>query len=300
MDMTDNASEDSSRKALEVSEFNHLSAEKLLQFERDNVDRIREAPPDIYDAIRIKHERLLGSGAAFVPEIDDTPEDERPQDDGPQRAPAFIRQQDDSEWSGRLPEAPDILYVKRGLIEPSIDYFMVEDPMGEETIEIALGLDPETRKQRVARVPARREKVLPEFVLQYLGSVVADAISKNTPAVHATSVMVGRRRYGYVFDRTFIHNGKRLDRCCFIIDRVHQAGLLFESFVHRQTHKTMSRIRRQPGTQEPMYRVVGLKNQEQSLRDLRRLYERHFMFRRQRYTEDDDPALAKLLNETFN
>jgi len=133
----------------------------------------------------------------------------------------------------------------------------------------------QTGKLIVEKIPARPYKVQPLEVMYYLGSVVQDH-----QAVHSNSVVVQGRRWGYIFDRFFVHNGKRYDRCCWINPRVHQAGLLFERDVDRRTRRTFARRRRIVGiggqpTGQVMYEIVGA--QETDYRDLKRLFERFFM-----------------------
>jgi hypothetical protein len=124
--------------------------------------------------------------------------------------------------------------------------------------------------------------------MRYLGNVVMDLNS-----VHTGNVIFQRRRFGYVFDRFFYHNNKKLARCCMVDDRIHQAGLVFEKFVHRKAQRAMARIRRIPGQGDaPMYEVIGAK--ETDYRDLKRLYERHFLNRSDRIVVDD-PAFTKLI-----
>lgn len=197
-------------------------------------------------------------------------------------APAIISERAKSERP-KPPESQDVEYlsyreISLGKRVSTLDMINIEDPAADyEThpgpwIERCKGVNPETHKMQVYRIPAKQIKVLPEQVMQYLGSVI-----KDHQAVHTVTLSIRHRRTGYCFDHFFIHNGKRLARCCYVPDRNHQAGLMYEKRIDRQTRKPFAIIRRIKGSKdEPAYQVVGLKS-EPDYRELKRLYERHFM-----------------------
>jgi len=213
-----------------------------------------------------------------------------------QKAPATIKERDKS-GPPKIPESQDVEYLnyQEITVEDEINTLrerLVEAPeLGNSAncfIERCMGRNPETNKLMVVRIPAKAEKILPGQVMRYLGNVVMDLNS-----VHTGNIVFQRRRFGYVFDRFFYHNNKKLTRCCMVEDRIHQAGLMYEKFVHRKSQKAMARIRRIPGQGDaPMYEVVGAK--ETDYRDLKRLYERHFLNRSDRIVVDD-PAFTKLI-----
>lgn len=212
------------------------------------------------------------------------------------KAPAIIKERMKSD-PPKPPESPDVEYLTHYeiTVEDEINTLrerLVEAPeLGSGAncfIERCMGRNPETNKLRVVRIPARSVKILPGQVMRYLGNVVMDLNS-----VHTGNIVFQRRRIGYVFDRFFYHNNKKLTRCCLVEDRIHQAGLMYEKFVHRKSKKAMARIRRLPGQGDaPMYEVVGAK--ETDYRDLKRLFERHFLYRGDRM-DFDDPAFKKLI-----
>jgi hypothetical protein len=212
------------------------------------------------------------------------------------KAPAIIKERDKSS-PPKIPESQDIEYLSHQevVLEDEINTLrerLVEAPELGDTanrfIERCMGRNPESHKLMVVRIPARAVPILPGQVMRYLGNVVMDLNS-----VHTGNIVFQRRRFGYVFDRFFHHNNKKLVRCCMVDDRVHQAGLMYEKFVHRKSQKAMARIRRLPGQGDaPMYEVIGAK--ETDYRDLKRLYERHFLNRSDRI-EVDDPAFTKLI-----
>jgi len=186
------------------------------------------------------------------------------------------------------PESQDIQYFTQeeydlGTQVNTLKEMLVEDPNKSSSghtgpwIERCVGRDPETRKLRVVRIPAKYIPINPDMIVEYLGSVVQDH-----QAVHSPSVVYQKRRWGYSFDRFYYHNGKRLDRCALVLDKIHQAGLLYEKMVDRKTRKPFARIRQMKGpsgkgTGNPMYKIPGV--QEGYYRDLRRLFERHFLNR---------------------
>ena len=155
-------------------------------------------------------------------------------------------------------------------------------------VDRCVGRDPETKKMRVVKLPAREIPILPTQVMRYRGSVIQDKQS-----THKSDVIVGRQRFGYIFDRFFYHNKAKLARCALVEDRLHQAGLMYERVVDKQSRKAFARIRRIKNTQDPMYEVVGAS--ETDYRDLKRLYERHFLRRNDQGASD--PALDQLISD---
>lgn len=155
-------------------------------------------------------------------------------------------------------------------------------------VERCVGRDPETKKMRVVKMPAREVTILPSQIMRYRGSVIQDKQS-----THKADVLIGQQRYGYVFDRFFYHNKAKLARCALVEDRTHQAGLMYERVVDKRTRRAFARIRRIKNTQDPMYEIVGAS--ETDYRDLKRLYERHFL--RSNDQGADDPALDQLISD---
>jgi hypothetical protein len=217
-------------------------------------------------------------------------------DEPKQTAPAIIKHRDSSE-PPKPPESQDVIYLSdmEVVLDKQIntlDFMLVPDPdlpadWGGPFIERCLGRDAETKKLHVARLGAKRVPIEPWMVMQYLGSVVQDHQS-----VHTGSVVVSRRRWGYVFDRFYIdpRTKKRHERCCLVTDRVHQAALMYEKFVDKRSRKPIARIRRIRAAMgqlldDPMYKVIGAS--EGDYRDLKRLFERHFLYKPQDDLSDD-------------
>ena len=155
-------------------------------------------------------------------------------------------------------------------------------------VDVCVGRDPETKKMRVVKMPARESQILPSQVMRYRGSVIQDKQS-----THKADVLIGKQRHGYIFDRFFYHNKTKLARCALVEDRAHQAGLLYERVVDKVSRRVFARIRRIKNTQDPMYEVIGAS--ETDYRDLKRLYERHFLRRNDQGA--NDPALDKLISD---
>jgi hypothetical protein len=208
--------------------------------------------------------------------------------------PAIIKERSSSDE--KKPESKDVEYLSYqeiliGEEKNTLKDRLVEAPdlgsAATDYIERCMGMNPETKRLRVVRIPAKRVPILPGQIMRYLGNVIQDLNS-----VHTGNIVFQRRRWGYVFDRFFYYNGKKLVRCCLVEDRIHQAGLMYEKYVQRKTRRAKARIRRIPGTDAPMYEVVGAK--ETDYRDLKRLYERHFLNLSDRL-EDADPAFMKLI-----
>jgi len=217
------------------------------------------------------------------------------------KAPAIIKELDSS-MPPKPPESQDVIWLTEAEAKTGFQFntrktMLVHDPMLPDShagpfIERCLGRDQNTRQLIMERLKAREVEILPEQMMRYRGNVVQDFNS-----VHTCFVVYNRRRWGYVFDAFFVYNGKKYDRCCLVLDRIHQAGLMYEKVVGKKTMKAFSRIRQIKGfmgqaTGEPMYEVIGQK--EGYYRDLKRLYDRHFL---KRGNEDlaDDIGLKNLI-----
>ena len=214
----------------------------------------------------------------------------------PVEAPAIISELSKSD-PPKLEESRDVEFVGYndyviGQQVSRLDEMLVEDPdlpsdWGGPFIERCMGRNQNSGKMLVARIPAKAVKVEPEQVMSYRGSVVADHLS-----THSNTVKLARRRTVYVFDRTYKdpRSGKEYTRCSLVLDRVHQAGLMYEKAVDKRAKKAYARIRRQRGfmnqvLDEPMYEVIGAKSTD--YRDLKRLFERHFLQAPQEALADD-------------
>lgn len=217
---------------------------------------------------------------------------------GEMGAPALIKERFKSD-PPKPPESQDIEYlayeeVALGEQVNTLSTVLVKDPDASPNhlgpwIEQCMGRNPETHKLMVVRIPAKEIKVTPDQMMQYLGSVIMDH-----QAVHTGNVLVKHRRWGYCFDVFFMNNGKREARCCYVPNHIHQAGLMFEKMVDRRTRKAFSRIKQikgplGKGIGEPMYRmlITDKKEKEGHYRELKRLYDRHFLRRGQEELADD-------------
>jgi|GEM_PF-3390464 len=213
------------------------------------------------------------------------------------KGPAFVKELSKSDRPAP-PESQDVIYLSEMEITlekriNTLDFMLVPDPDSPieshagPWIERCIGRDPESRKMRVVRIRAKRVAIEPSMVMHYLGSVVQDHLS-----VHTNSIVFRGTRHGYVFDRFFIdpRSNKRYERCCLVTDRVHQAGLMYEKAVDKRSRKGYARIRRIRGvagqlTDDPMYQMVGYKGAD--YRDLKRLFERHFLMGPQESLAED-------------
>lgn len=223
---------------------------------------------------------------------------------GVNQAPAFIEKLSKSD-PPKPPESGDIVYLSAAEVSAmdqihTIRTILVPDPDADYNkhtgpwIERCLGRDPETKKLKVARIPAKERKVDPTEVVQYLGSVVQDRQSVHT----ATIVHPGKTRHGYSFDHFYYFKNRKEPRCCWIPNPIHRAGLVFEKAVDKRTREAFAKIKRirthtGMDTDEPMYRIFGAESTD--YRDLKRLFERHFL---KRGPEDlaDDIGLKRLLS----
>jgi hypothetical protein len=219
------------------------------------------------------------------------------------KGPAFIKKLSTS-VPPKPPESGDIIYLSANEISLNDQIHTIRtvlvpnneidpDKHNGPWIMRCIGRDPETKKLRVVRIPAREREIDPMEVMQYLGSVVQDRQSVHT----ATIVYPGKTRNGFVFDHFYYHNGRKEPRCCWIPNPVHRAALVYEKAVDKRTREAFARIKRIKGPMgtdsgEPMYKIFGAK--EADYRDLKRIFERHFL---KRGPEDlaDDIGLRKLL-----
>ncbi len=228
--------------------------------------------------------------------------DENPPPDNPleKKAPAIIKERTLSILPP-APESEDVEYLtsEELLLEKRIHTkntrFIVDQDANPGThagpwIHYPIGRNSQSGKMMVEKIPAKEVEVPPEHIMRYLGSVVRDRQS-----VHSNSVLYPKgRRNGYVFDCFYIHKGKRLERICLVENRTHQAGLMYEKYVHPKLKRGFARIRRIVGTENAMYEVVG--QGEVYYRDLKRLFERHFL-KRGEGAVPEDKALNDLVNQ---
>lgn len=270
-----------------------------------NADLLVDAPEELLVQIELKWNRMF-PGKELPPEWERVRKRaaERTQDQeqkvkvlvDEKKAPEFVKKLSTSD-PPRPPESGDVKYLDQ--MEVSLDrrintleIMLVEDPEAPDPhpgpfILRCIGRDREDGRMMVVRLKAKAVPIEPWMVMQYLGSVIMDHQS-----VHTNNVVLGKRRHGYCFDRFYIdpRNGKRYERCCLITDRVHQAGLMYEKIIDKRTRKALARIRRQRGPMnqfidDPMYRVIGAS--EGDYRDLKRLFERHFLKRGDEELADD-------------
>jgi len=212
------------------------------------------------------------------------------------QAPALIKSLSSSE-PPKPPESQDVIYLSDLEVSldkqiNTLDFMLVPDDdlprdWAGPFVERCVGRDPETQKMRIVKLRAKNVPIEPWMVMQYLGSVI-----KDHQSVHTNSVVVSRRRWGYVFDRFYIdpRTKKKHERCCLVTDRVHQAALMYEKFVDKCSRKPLARIRRLKGAMgqlldDPMYKVIGAN--EGDYRDLKRLFERNFLNKPQDELADD-------------
>jgi len=163
-------------------------------------------------------------------------------------------------------------------------------------VERCVGRNKQSGNLMVLRIPARDRTIPPWEVVKYNGSVVQDKM-----ATHSTTVIVNGVRTIHVFDKFYIHNKRRYERCCWIPDPVHQAGILYTRYVNPTTKLASAAIARiSKESTDPKYEVVGAQEgggtKEGYYRDLKRLFERHFL-RRGEGAKPEDEALTKLINK---
>ena len=278
-----------SREALKPEDFLNLPRTRYRDWLLENLEWILEAsgetksvakskfekfypadtfPVDAYNDAKeagVEHEEAISAVTGIKRKIE-TPSIIKSLNEGPPTLP---------------PQSKDIEYLSYAEVVlqdefNTLDEMLIEDidntsPNGP-FIERCVGRNPENQKLRVVKFPAKAVKIRPDQVMQYLGPVTEDR-----QAVHSPSVVVHGRRVGYTFDRFFYHNGEKLARCCLVLDRVHQAGLMCEKVISKR-RKAFPKIKTLAhSNRDAMYRVVGQK--ETYYRDLKRLYERHFIKR---------------------
>jgi hypothetical protein len=224
----------------------------------------------------------------------------QPAKDKPEKSPVFLPGGLSKSEPAPPPESGDIQYLAKQEwdIEKEISTLktrlMLDPDAGEghpgPFVDQVVGRDPDTRKLRVVRMPAREVEILPSQVMRYRGSVIMDLNS-----THKADVLVGKQRYGYVFDRFFYFKKVKLTRCALVEDRIHQAFLMYETVIDKRTRAPFARIRQIKNTQDPAYEVVGAV--ETDYRDLKRLYERYFLRRNDQGA--NDPALNQLISDTM-
>lgn len=284
-DQTENGNE--SREAHNVrDEFIGLARKDFHAWGSDevNINRMKLQAAEVQEAFGKKWSKMcVGevnplAGAPIVPES-------KPE------APAIMKERSVSE-KPMPPESPDIEYLAQeevllGDQISTLTTMLVPDENGKTFMERCVGRSNDaTRKLQVVRIPAREVVIEPHMVIQFLGNVVADL-----NAVHTGNVLYQKRRFGYSFDRFFKYDGKREARCCLVLDRVHQAGLVYEKWVDKQSRKPFPRIRQQSDprtgqpTGAPKYRLIGAK--ETDYRDLKKLFVRHFLKLRREDLADD-------------
>jgi hypothetical protein len=300
-----------SRKALSEDEnlklgnkIKVMPADKLQDFLSSEIDQLNGAGLDVKEVIEKKLNKhfpdaelpeelnLIEWNTGITAEIN--------------KAPAIISKVSSSDDIPLPPKEDDVIYVD-GIGNSmefrinALDKMLVPYPDAPNShtgpfIERCGGVDHDSKKKMMVRVKAKWVTIEPWMVVQYLGNVIMDHQSD-----HSETIMYKKNRIKYVFDRTYIdpRNGKEYERCCLITDRIHQAGLVFEKVVHKQTFKAFARVRRMRGpggqpTDSIQYRVIG--NSEGDNRDLRRLYERHFMSAHKNQEELADSIGLKALN----
>ena len=293
------SSEERSRKALTDQENQKLIGsirpgrkDNFKTWLTDNMSRFEGASEEVFQEAEKKYVNHYGLEESYPEGWDDM----KATSAEPVEAPAIISELSKSD-PPKPKESRDVEFVGYndyviGQQVSRLDEMLVEDTelpgdWGGPFIERCMGRNQNSGKMLVARIPARAVKVEPEQVMSYRGNVVADHLS-----THSNTVKLARRRTVYVFDRTYKdpRSGKEYTRCSLVLDRVHQAGLMYEKAVDKRAKKAYARIRRQRGfmnqvLDEPMYEVIGAKQTD--YRDLKRLFERHFLQTPQEALADD-------------
>lgn len=257
----------------------------------DNMNRLEGASGEVFQEIENKYVKFYGE-EPYPKGWDDI----KATSAEPVEAPAIISELSKSD-PPKPEESNDIEFVGYndyiiGKQVSRLDELLVGDPdlpsdWGGPFIEKCTGRNQISGKLMVERWPAKAVKIQPEQVMSYRGSVISDHLS-----THSNAVKLSRKRHGYIFDRTYLdpRSKKEYTRCCLVLDRVHQAGLMYEKAVDKRAKKAYARIRRQRGymgqiLDEPMYEVIGAKSTD--YRDLKRLFERHFLTTPQEALADD-------------
>lgn len=280
--------DEENKKLLHIIQIKTEQNLKQWLLEKENLDNIDRASDEVRQMVEKKWSKYYPNETIPTlsnPSIDPVFED---------KAPVYIKELSKSEQP-KPPESQDIMYLTEQEITigsriNTLTEMLVHDPDLPDShsgpwIERCIGRDPETKKLKVVRLKAKLVKIEPWMVMAFLGNVVQDHLS-----VHTANVMYKKQRHGYVFDRFYEdpRSKKRYERCALVLDRVHQAGLMYERLVNKQTRKRFAAIRciRGPlgkSTGNPMYKIIGAT--ENDYRDLKRLYEKHFL-----YTPNEDMA----------
>lgn len=165
--------------------------------------------------------------------------------------------------------------------QSSINKVLIRDPDGPIKIKFPSIRDPEPPHKMIMIELSFSEIDVPhEEVLFYTRGVVMDRITS-----HSASVLIGNERRGHVFDRTYMYNGRLYHRCAWIPNHVERAGIMYKKMIHRRSRRPVAILKKFPGEPPvPMYQIIG--GQEADYRDLRRIYERAFIKRKQ--GEEDD------------
>jgi len=290
--MSSEQNENGSRKALgqeEDRKLLHILQVKTEEnfkpwlLDKENMETVNKASDEVQQAAEKKWNKYYPNEkmpTLAEPNVIPKFEDEN-------KAPAFIKELSKSEMP-KPPESQDVIYLSEqevalGTRVNTLTEMLVHDPDLPDShagpwIERCVGRDPETKKLKVVRMKARWVQIEPWMVIAYLGNVVQDHMS-----VHTANVSYKKQRHGYVFDRFYVdpRNGKRYDRCCLVLDKIHQASLMYEKLVSKRTRKRFSAIKQIRGplgkaTGNPMYKVIGAN--ETDYRDLKRIFDRHFLF----------------------
>lgn len=163
----------------------------------------------------------------------------------------------------------------------SINKVLVRDPEGKVKMKFPSHRDTEPPHKMIEVEQRFTEIEVPhEEVIYYTHGVIMDRLS-----THSDSVVIGNERRGHVFDRTYVYNGKLYHRCAWIPNRVERAGILYKKMINRQTRRPVAVLKKFAGTNDPMYLIIG--GQEADYRDLRRIFERSFINRKQGEQDDE-------------
>lgn len=163
----------------------------------------------------------------------------------------------------------------------SVNTVLVRDPDGPIKHKEPSYRDPEPPHKMIWIETRYKEIEVPhEEVLFYTHGVIMDRL-----ASHAATVMIGNNRIGHVFDRTYTWNGRIYHRCAWVPNKTERAGLLYAKMINRTTRRPVAVLKKFPGTQEPMYQIVG--GQEPDYRDLKKVFERAFI-NKKLGAEDDE------------
>ena len=161
----------------------------------------------------------------------------------------------------------------------SINRVLIPDPDGKIKQKFPAYRDPEPPHKMVwVEMSFKEVLVPPTHVLRYTHSVI-----KDMNASHSDFVMINGQRLGFVFDRTYTHDGKIHHRCAYIPDEIQRAGVLYTIKIDKNTRRPKAVLKRIKGTQDPMYEIIGHK--EEDYRALRRVFERYWITKKQ---EQDD------------